>query len=147
MITRPLDIASHLSPPPRSFDVLFYVNVGALAVFFFLFGSRFVLAPGLLLGGPMPSMQGARAGASRTTCTLTILGSGEIFTDRGVLTQAELPQWLKTEGKGEKNAVLLLIAGVNVPIGVITRIQSMATGAGFAVHLALQEASAGAAGR
>ena len=95
----------------------------------------------------MPSMQGARAGASRTTCTLTILGSGEIFTDRGVLTQAELPQWLKTEGKGEKNAVLLLIAGVNVPIGVITRIQSMATGAGFAVHLALQEASAGAAGR
>jgi hypothetical protein len=40
MITRPLDIASHLSPPPRSFDVLFYVNVGALAVFFFLFGSR-----------------------------------------------------------------------------------------------------------
>ena len=45
MITRPLDLAAKLRPPPRSFDALFWVNVGVVVGFFALFGSRFVLAP------------------------------------------------------------------------------------------------------
>jgi hypothetical protein len=144
VITRPLDIARHLSPAPRNFDVLFYVNVGALALFFLLFGSRFVLAPGLVLGEPLPGMEGARAGAIRATCHLRILGSGQILTDQGLLTQAQLPEWLRVQGHREKHAVLLLLAGVNVPIGEITRIQSMAIAGGFAyVALAAQESPAG----
>ena len=47
MITRPLDLAAKMRAEPRSFDALFYVNVGVLALFFLVFGSRFVLAPGL----------------------------------------------------------------------------------------------------
>ena len=148
MITRPLEIAPHLPPSPRNFDVLFYVNVGVLALFFLLFGSRFVLAPGLVLGEPIPTMEGARAGANRTTCNLRILSSGQILTDQGILTRAELPGWLRDQGKNQKNAVLLLQAGGDVPMGEIMRIQSMAIGAGFAfVELAAQEPPAGAAGR
>lgn len=148
MITRPLDVARHLSPAPRNFDVLFYVNVGALALFFFMFGSRFVLAPALPLGEPLPSMDGARTGAVRTTCHLRILGSGQILTDQGLLTQAQLPEWLRAQGRRDKHAVLLLLAGVDVPIGEITRIQSMAVSAGFSyVALAAQESPSGAAGR
>ncbi len=148
MITRPLDIASRLAPPPRNFDVLFYVNVGALALFFLLFGSRFVLSPGLILGDPLPSIEGARSTAVRTTCHLRILGSGQILTDEGLLTQAQLPEWLRTQGHRDKHAVLLLLAGVDVPIGEITRIQSMAVGAGFSyVALAAQESPSGAAAR
>jgi biopolymer transport protein ExbD len=147
MITRPLEISSHLAPPPRNFDVLFYVNVGALALFFLMFGSRFVLAPALILGEPLPSMDGARTGAVRTTCHLRILGSGQILTDQGLLTQAQLPDWLRTQGRKDRHAVLLLLAGVDVPIGEITRIQSMAAGAGFSyVALAAQESPSGAAG-
>lgn len=47
MITRPLDLASRLRPPPRGLDWLFVMNVALVALFFSLFGSRFVLAPGL----------------------------------------------------------------------------------------------------
>jgi biopolymer transport protein ExbD len=144
MITRPLEISSRLAPPPRNFDVLFYVNVGALALFFLLFGSRFVLSPGLSLGGPLPSVEGSRAAAVRTTCTLKILASGQILTQEGLITQAQLPGWLNKEGSRDKHAVLLLIAGVDVPIGEITRIQSMAAGAGFStVALATQESPSG----
>lgn len=147
MIARPLDVAAHLSPAPRNLDVLFYVNVGALALFFLLFESQFVLAPGLALGEPLPSMEGARASAVRTTCHLRILSSGQILSDKGLLSEAQLPLWLQAEGRRDKHAVLLLLAGVDVPIGKITQIQSMAIGAGFAyVALAEQESPAGAAG-
>jgi hypothetical protein len=44
VITQPLELDKHLRPPPRSFDVFFYVNVGVLALFLTLFASKFVLA-------------------------------------------------------------------------------------------------------
>ena len=59
MITRPLDLAAKLRPEPRRFDALFYVNVGVLALFFLVFGSRFVLAPGLGLDFKLPEMPAA----------------------------------------------------------------------------------------
>ena len=66
MITHPLDLASRLRPPPRSFDALFLVNGGLIILFFFLFGSRFVLAPGLGVGFQLPEMAAAGAGAAPT---------------------------------------------------------------------------------
>ena len=50
MITRPLDLASRLSRAPRDLDVVHWASVAAILLFFSLVGSRFVLAPGLLLG-------------------------------------------------------------------------------------------------
>src|SRR5437763_1529887 len=47
MITQPLDLQSKLSAPPRDMDVLFWINVGAILLFFSLLWSRFVLAPGI----------------------------------------------------------------------------------------------------
>lgn len=50
MITRPLELQEKLAAPPRDFDVLFWINAGAVALFFALLGSRFVLAPGVPVG-------------------------------------------------------------------------------------------------
>ena len=50
MITRPLDLQSRLSAPPRDLDFFAWVNVAVIALFFGLLGSRFVLAPGLPVG-------------------------------------------------------------------------------------------------
>jgi len=61
MITRPLDLASKLRPPPRDFDFVFLVNGGLIVMFFMLFGSRFVLAPGLGVDFIMPEMPGGGA--------------------------------------------------------------------------------------
>ena len=47
MITRPLELEPRLSPPPRDFDVVFWLNAGVIALFFALLGSRFVLGTGL----------------------------------------------------------------------------------------------------
>ena len=79
MITRPLDLASKLRPEPRNFDWLFFVNAGLLVLFFVLFGSRFVLAPGEGQGAArgraasMPSAAGSfshRNEGSRIACVL-----------------------------------------------------------------------------
>src|SRR4051812_7709238 len=49
MITRPFDLVSRLNAPPRDFNAIAWVNVGVIVLFFGILGSRFVLAPGLLL--------------------------------------------------------------------------------------------------
>ena len=67
MIARPLDLASRLRPPPQGMGSLHYVNVGLLCLFFSLFGSRFVLAPGLGLDFQLPQLAGAQAGAAQAT--------------------------------------------------------------------------------
>ena len=96
MITRPLDLASRLRSAPRNFDALFYVNVGALALFFAMFGSRFVLAPGLGLDFRMPVLAGAMAGAATTQRVVSVLPSGQIFAADGLLNMAQLREWLQT---------------------------------------------------
>lgn len=47
MITAPLNLESRLRKAPRNFDALFYVNLGVLLLMFSLFGSRFVMLPGV----------------------------------------------------------------------------------------------------
>ena len=129
MLSRPLDLASKLTPPPRNFDLFFYINVGALALFFVIFGSRFVLAPGLVVS--LPDLASSRAQATRTTSHLKILGSGQILTDGGMKTLAELPGWLKSEALLAKKPVLLILAGVDVPVESVTRVYGMAAEAHF----------------
>src|SRR4051812_31791048 len=80
MITRPLDLGSKLRPPPLNFDWLFVANAGLLALFFMVFGSRFVLAPGLGVAFRLPTVAGANAAARPPTHVINVLESGQIFT-------------------------------------------------------------------
>lgn len=142
MITRPLDLASRLSPGPRSFDFLFYVNAGLLALFFALFGSRFVLAPGLGVDFRLPQAAGARAGATGTTCYISVLRSGQILTDSGLVSIAALPDWLKARAQKDQRPVLLIRPSDSVPLADIARICSLAVTAGFVqTQVALEEAA------
>ena len=141
MITRPLDLASKLRPEPRSFDALFYVNVGVLALFFMAFGSRFILAPGLGVDFKLPEMPGALPGAL-TTSTISVKNSGQIFAD-GLLSMAQLREWLKAEAKRNKHPSLLVRMSAGVPVSVQNEIASAAREAGFAsVILAAEEPAA-----
>jgi biopolymer transport protein ExbD len=142
MITRPLDLASRLSPEPRSFDFLFFVNVGLLALFFALFGSRFVLAPGLGVAFRLPQAAGARAGAVGTTCYISVLRSGQILTDNGLLSSLALPDWLKARTERDRQPVLLIRSSEGVPMEDIARICSLAVAAGFVqTQIAAEEAA------
>ena len=108
MITRPLDLAAKLRPPPRNFDFVFLVNGGLIVMFFMLFGSRFVLAPGLGVDFIMPEMPGAVAGAARTTHVVSVIRPGLIFVDDGAINFEQLKEWLKVQAKTTPQPSLLV---------------------------------------
>jgi biopolymer transport protein ExbD len=139
MITRPLDLASRLRPPPRSFDTLFYVNVGLLGVFFMLFGSPFVLAPALGVDFRLPMAEGANTSARAPTHVISVLATGQIFTAQGVRKLDEMNAWFVEQAKTEKTPVLLVRADATVPTSVVAHLTSGAKHAGFDVLLAAGE--------
>ncbi len=139
MITRPLDLASRMRPEPRRLDTMFYVNVGALVFFFSIFGSRFVLAPGLGVDFQIPVTQNVTG--TLTTSTISVKNSGQIFAD-GLLSMAQLREWLKLEAPKYKHPSLLVRMSAGVPVSLQTEIVSAAREAGFAsVTLAAEEAA------
>lgn len=134
MIARPLDISSRLRPEPRCFDFLFYVNVGLVVLFFSLFGSRFVLAPGLGLDFRLPEVTGAAAGARLTTHRITVRQSGQIFADDGgLVTLKQLGQWLERQKMKTAQPSLLILASAAVRNDELAEIVTVANQAGFAV--------------
>lgn len=142
MITRPLDLASKLRPEPRNFDLLFLVNGGLIVLFFFLFGSQFVLAPGLGLNFQLPQVPGARAGATATTHRITVKPTGLIFIDDGPADLARLSSWLNAEKGTKPHPSLLIIASKDVKFGTLAEIENIAHAAGFEVQLAEQDPAA-----
>jgi biopolymer transport protein ExbD len=139
MIARPLGLAGRLRPEPRDADAVFYVNVCALALFFTLFGSRFVLAPGLGLDFELPQVAGAREGAAPTTCYISVLRTGQIFTDDGLFNLAQLQDWLNAQAKLYRRPSLLIRASAGVPLSSLARIFDLAHKAGFRVVVGAED--------
>ncbi len=139
MITRPLDLAARLRPPARNLDALFFVNGGLIVLFFMIFGSRFVLAPGLGVNFVMPEMPGALAGAARTTHVISVVRPGLIFVDDGAISFEQLREWLKAQAKKTKQPSLLVRYSTKVSITDLTDIASAARAEGFAVVLGALE--------
>lgn len=139
MITRPLDLASRMRPEPRSFDWLFVVNAGLLVLFFSVWGSRFVLAPGLGLDFRVPEVAGAAENARATTEVISVLSSGQIFTRDGSRKLAELAEWLKKQRRGEPAPSLLVRVNGDVSTSVLVEIANAAKAAEYSVLLAAEE--------
>ena len=139
MITRPLDLASRLRSEPRNLDAIFYVNVASLVLFFALFGSRFVLAPGLGVEFRLPAVAGANRGARAPTHVISVVNSGQIFTSEGLRNIGGLEEWLRQKAKGTKAPLLLVRGSAGVPMSVLAEISSAAAGAGFEVLWAASE--------
>lgn len=138
MIARPLDLASRLSPPPRRMEYVFFVNVGLIALMFLLFGSRFILAPGLP-GSFLPQAAGAREGAAPSTAYVSIRASGQILTSDGLMSADQLAAWLRAKQAASQRAfatrgmrpVLLILADGGLPTATLAQIVSIASNAGF----------------
>lgn len=140
MITRPLDLASKLRPEPRHFDGLFFVNAGLLVLFLSLFGSRFVLAPGLGVDFRLPAVAGATAGARAPTHVISVINSGQIFTSDGLRKLADLKDWLAQNAKNTRSPLLLVRGSSGVPMSVLADIASAAKATGYEVLWAASEA-------
>lgn len=147
MISRPLELASRLRPEPKNFDWLFFVNGALIVFFFFLFGSRFVLAPGLGINFQIPKMAGSMVGAAPTTHRISVVRADLIFVDEGAINAVDLRAWLDREAKKVQRPSLLVLVGSGVPTTDFTAIASAAHAAGFVhVQMAAQEPTAHSGG-
>lgn len=92
------------------------VNVVLLGLFFLLFGSRFVLSPGLPLDFSLPVMPGAYSGAMPTSMVIAIKDADFIITEDGLMNLAQLRGWLASRAVDRPGAQLLIQADVSVPL-------------------------------
>lgn len=139
MITRPLDLSSRLKPPSRGFEVLFYVNGILIALFFVLFGSRFVLSPGLGVGFQVPTLPGAVDAAAPADVVVAIKGPEMAFVEGAKVNFAGLRQYLVAKAKTRGGLRLLIQADATFTTRDLTEVYEMAQAAGFeAVHIAAE---------
>lgn len=140
MITRPLGLSDRLRPAPRSFDALFFVNAILLGLFFVLFGSRFVVSPGVEIENPdfhVPVVNGAITRAVPTRMVIDLPRPGVAFTEEGVQTYARLGDWLKRQAAVRPGGRVLIRAdGRVVPTQDLLEVAELVWAAGFEVQLA-----------
>lgn len=134
MITKPLELESRLSPPPRDLDFVSWVNVAVIFLFFSLLGSRFVLAPGLLMGAADFTIpKTSQPQLARTASVVVSYRRDNVIVFEGAIVKpAELQQRLAAYAKKSPGEVLLLIADKNVTLQAVSDLSAMAQSVGFA---------------
>lgn len=147
MITHPLDLASRLRRAPRSFDWAFYVNFGLIALFFVLFGSRFVLSPALAVDGKnltLSTMQEGAVSLLPSTLFMSVKANGQKIVDPiGLVTNEQLKIWLAERAKRTPGATLLIRFDAAVRFDEVTAISAAATEAGLSPALAVRPEKSG----
>ena len=131
MITKPLELSSKLKKHPNSFGSLFFINAGLIVLFFTLFGSRFVLSPGLGISFQLPVMQDTIVTANPTDIIIAVRRSDMALVDGAVLDFSQLQVWLKIQAEKNKPCRLLVQADRTLSTGDLTEIYEMAKEAGF----------------
>lgn len=144
MITRPLDLSSRLRPPPHGYEFVFYLNAGLIALLFVLFGSRFVLSPGLGMDFSLPVLSAALTGAVATDVVIAVKGPNLAFVEGAKVDFNGLRSYLLERGKRGAGMRLLVQADASLATRDLTEIYDMARLAGFAsVQIAAEPAAAG----
>lgn len=139
MITRPLDLESRLSPPPRDLNAVAWVNVGLIVLFFSLLGSRFVLATGLLV--ELSVIDPESASAVEAPVMVTYRRDNLILFQDGKYTLAELRPHLEAYAKKKPGSVMLVRADKQVSAQALADLGTIAKSVGFENMLLAAEPS------
>jgi biopolymer transport protein ExbD len=138
MITRPLDLESRMSPPPRDLNFVAWVNVGLIVLFFGLLGSRFVLATGLLVDVgeagtiELPTVSPASVSTAVTSVVVNYRRDNVILFEGGMYSLTELRRHMEAYTKKNPGSVMLVIADRQVSTQALTDLCAMAGSVGFA---------------
>lgn len=138
MITRPFELESRLSPPPRDLDFVAWVNVAVIVLFFSLLGSRFVLAPGVPIGvgdqnGLMlPQGGGTEENPGMASVVVSYRRDDVILFEGGMYTLRDLRKQMADYAKKHPGAVMLVRADRQVSMQAFLDLCSMARSVGFA---------------
>lgn len=137
MITRPLDLESRMSPPPRDFNAVAWVNVGLIVLFFSLLGSRFVLATGVLVGVgetgaiELPSVNPTSASTAATSVVVSYRRDNVILFEGGMYSLAELRRHMEAYTRDNPGSVMLVRADKQVSNQALADLFAMAGAVGF----------------
>jgi biopolymer transport protein ExbD len=142
MITRPLDLSTRLRRQPSGYEFIFYVNAGLIALFFVLFGSRFVLSPGLGLDFALPVMPASLAGSISTDVVVAIKGPNLAFVEGRKVDFVGLRSHLSGLAQKGTDMRLLVQADASLTTRDLTEVYDMARLAGFASVLIAAEPGA-----
>jgi biopolymer transport protein ExbD len=134
VITQPLELLARVRRPPRSNDVLAYVSVGALALLFVLFGSKYVLSPGIPISLPRDPL--ARQSAAPTDLVVNMQRDNIILFEAGRYSLDGFKQRLGTLVQAQGPVRLLLRADRQVSGQALINFTAVAMEAGCAVQLA-----------
>ena len=145
MITRPLELESRMRPPPHDLNAAAWVNVGLIALFFGLLGSRFVLAPGMPVGVgepgviTLPATGPASASTSAASVVVSYRRDNVILFEGGMFTLTELRKQMQGYLNGHPGAVMLVRADRQVSMQAFLDLCEMARSVGFANVLVAAE--------
>jgi biopolymer transport protein ExbD len=144
MITRPLDLASRLRQPPGPLAGLpvYLANLVLLGLFFVLFGSRFVLSPGLPVDFALPTVTGSLAGAAPTSIVIAVKDASFIITEDGLMTLGQLRGWLEERAAERPGATLLVQADVSVSLRDWSAVAQLGRSAGLQIQIAAEPVTA-----
>lgn len=151
MITQPLELQSRLSPAPRDLDFFAWVNVGLIALFFGLLGSRFVLAPGVAIGVgredslELPQISGDSVGPA--SVVVSYRRDHVILFEGGMYNLPELRKHMVAYVQKHPGAVMLVRADRQVSMQAFLDLCEMAREVGFSNVLAAAEQSSGGSSR
>lgn len=147
MITQPLELQSKLSPPPRNFDAFFWVNAGVVCLFFGLLGSRFVLAPGLLVGVGQGESFLPKASTAMHSAGATVVVSyrrdNMILFEGGIYEFSNFRPVLERYAKAHPRAAMLVRFDRQVSMQGFTELCDLARAAGFETVLLATEPTSG----
>lgn len=138
MITRPLELESRMSPPPRDLDFVAWVNVGVIVLFFTLFGSKFVLAPGLPVGVGeqgtvvLPAVGATSQGTGAASVVVSYRSDRYILFEGGMYSLSELRKHMEGYVQAHPGAVMLVRADRQVTVQAFADLCEMARSVGFA---------------
>jgi biopolymer transport protein ExbD len=138
VITQPLELQSRLSPPPRDLDFFAWVNVGLIALFFVLLGSRFVLVPGVPIGVDgdaglaLPAVAGAAQNAAPASVVVSCRRDNVILFEGGMYTLSELRKHMKGYVDRHPGATMLVRIDRQVSTQALLDLCEMAREVGFA---------------
>ena len=147
MITRPLELQSRLSAPPRDLDFFAWVSVGAIALLFGLLGSKFVLAPGVPVGVEnnsldLPQVPGAAEGVGQASVVVSYRRDNVLLFEGGMYSLPELRKQMGGYVRTHPGAVLLVRADRQVSMQAFLDLCDMARKEGFASVLVAAEPQA-----
>jgi biopolymer transport protein ExbD len=134
MITRPFNFETHLTRPHSRLDLVPFVDVGVILLFFGLLGSRFVLAPGVAINLRLPATAAATLDALPTSRVLTVMeveGHEMLIFEGRILNLASFERLLKEQAADFSGDVLLVRLDRDVSTSLLARVCELAAHAGF----------------